>query len=1255
MKSLRFFFLMVFSLFIQVSAEAQENLQFTTLTTQNGLSSNSIGWVGQDKYGYLWVIAGNELNRYDGTTFKVYKHNPDDSTSVISGVLNEIYLDRNQDLWIIGMNGIAHYNYLTDDFTNYPVGPVFQLRQDAKSRYWIAKMEGNFSFNPISGQVSPIKLWVDSTVVKSTRLGAIDELGDGHLLVFQNRMGLFEYDHDEDLFKKVDWKNKELLEEEEFILYMTDDTLGNIWLMGGHLYRYDSEKNSVNIFDLEVTDNWITPIEKDEKGNIWIQKMKENRTIFYRLNPYSGDYSIIDNQNGLNDFRYSNFFTDKSGLYWLSGSNKGLFKADPSIEPIEILRTGLSPDFSLTNDSIRYIYPSPFNPDVLWIGTYNYGLYRYSESTRSAEKIPLEFTMPKDNGSWNFVNGIYEDENYIWCGLAWVGLCRLDKVKGKTKVYSNNNQSSDAVLPMNINKIVGDKEGNLWMAGNGGLSFFNVEEEKFTNYYPPQSMMYSNEMTEMFAEFEAENSADYGIQGAGDNVKYREEFELTSASRFLVQCTGELWIWQNGSFNDYGWIENSEGDTLWSLTDLLTSRAIGTLYRTKLDVITLKPGSYTINFTSDIKGSASSLAALIPGAEKRYGIQLFNLSYDTFNEFKNRLEIENNQHPLSSFVLHDLMLDDDDLWISSNNGINRLELSTGKISYFQNSSLTGFSTDENVFYELLRYNDSLFWVGTESLGLALFNKNNGSIIQYTYQDGLVSNTVFSMVNDQLGNLWLGTENGISKLINPDNPNPPRFINYDTRDGLITNSFNRGCAAISASGRLYFGSMEGINSLLPTSVNSDKPIVALTKFFIRNQEILPTTVDSPLKQRIIDTESLTLSYEQNSFGFEFTTFHFSRPDKNKSAYMLEGFDEDWVYDNSHKASYTNIDPGSYVFRIKGSNGDGFWNEEGKSIRITILKPWYKTWWAVILYAVTFLILVFLIDRVQKKRVIAREREKMRQKDLDQAEEIRKAYQELKLTQQQLIQSEKMASLGELTAGIAHEIQNPLNFVNNFSELNGDLLGELKEEIDKGDLEAIKEIAANLEQNEEKISHHGKRAASIIKGMLQHSHSGSGQKELININSLADEYLRLAYHGLRAKDKSFQADFRIEADDNLPEIEGVAQDLGRVLLNLINNAFYAVSEKGKEGHANYKPAVVVRTSLKENAVEIAVKDNGNGIQESVKQKIFQPFFTTKPTGQGTGLGLSMSYDIITKGHGGEILLETTEGEGTEFIIRLKTRNA
>jgi signal transduction histidine kinase len=368
-------------------------------------------------------------------------------------------------------------------------------------------------------------------------------------------------------------------------------------------------------------------------------------------------------------------------------------------------------------------------------------------------------------------------------------------------------------------------------------------------------------------------------------------------------------------------------------------------------------------------------------------------------------------------------------------------------------------------------------------------------------------------------------------------------------------------------------------------------------------------------------------------------------------MLAGADDYWIYAGQEPQSknYFNLPPGAYTFRVATKGIKGKWGEPAE-FSFRILPPWWRTWWAYLIYVTLAVAGIWAIVQYRSRQL------KAKNKLLE--EKVNERTAELKASQAQLIHAEKMASLGELTAGIAHEIQNPLNFVNNFSEVSNELIDEMKEEFVKGDKEEAFAIADDIKQNLEKINHHGKRADAIVKGMLQHSRTSSGQKEPTDINALCDEYLRLSYHGLRAKDKSFNADFKLELDPALPKVNVIASDIGRVILNLVNNGFYAVNEKANSDSAleGYKPEVIVSSKKTENGIQLSIKDNGNGIPEHIKEKIFQPFFTTKPTGSGTGLGLSLSYDIV-KAHGGELKVETKEGSslpageaGTEFTIEL-----
>lgn len=454
--------------------------------------------------------------------------------------------------------------------------------------------------------------------------------------------------------------------------------------------------------------------------------------------------------------------------------------------------------------------------------------------------------------------------------------------------------------------------------------------------------------------------------------------------------------------------------------------------------------------------------------------------------------------------------------------------------------------------------------------------------------------------------------------------------------------------------LWFGTPKGLIRYDPKKDNqTDKKFVTL----IRRIETKTDTL--PLFQYGRNKDIAAVEMKDNSYRFEFAAPQYEEEKKTKYQTYLEGFDADWVdwNDNTFK-EYTNLPPGPYTFRVRAMAVTGRISEEA-AYSFVVLPPWYATWWAYLLYVLVIGGLITAIVKWRSRKLKAENRI-LEQRVNERTAALERSLSDLKSTQSQLVHAEKMASLGELTAGIAHEIQNPLNFVNNFSEVSEELIEEMKEEIDRGNYDDVKVISDDLKENLGKIKFHGKRADGIVKSMLQHSRKDSGKKELADINQVADEYLRLSYHGLRAKDKSFFADFHLDADPSLPKVEVIPQEIGRVLLNLINNAFYAASEKKKllEESGNlgdFKPKVWVITKNGSDGVTISIRDNGNGIPDDIKSKIFQPFFTTKPAGSGTGLGLSMSYDIITKGHQGKLEVESKTGEFTEFTIFLNTKKS
>ena len=589
------------------------------------------------------------------------------------------------------------------------------------------------------------------------------------------------------------------------------------------------------------------------------------------------------------------------------------------------------------------------------------------------------------------------------------------------------------------------------------------------------------------------------------------------------------------------------------------------------------------------------------------------------------------------------------LWLGSRqSGFFKYDLSTGNFKQYNydNKSVSSLNNYINYIFE---DSEGIVWIATAN-SLLRFDPATEKIDRYDQKDGPPSSQINSIIEDLDRNLWINTSAGLSKMNKNISKDKWNFVNFDSQDGL--QGFTASKANwIGKDGEIFLGGIDGITYFYPGKINEVKPDIVIEDIKISDVSLKSDSSAVKLKKSIMKLDELNLSFTQNNISFEFAAINFSRPEKNKMIYKLEGFNDHWVSTDRNFASFTNLNPGEYTFKVKGSNGDGVWNNEGRSLLIIISPPWWRTTSAYIGYFLLFAGLIFGIDRFQRRRVIEKERAVSKEKELVQAKEIEKAYNELKATQTQLIHKEKMASLGELTAGIAHEIKNPLNFVNNFSDISRELLDELKIELQNGDKNEVLEIIENLNQNLEKINHHGKRADSIVKGMLLHSRGNSGEKIPTDINNLLDEYVNLAYHGIRARNKEFNISIEKDFDETLDRVNIVQQDISRVFLNIVNNACYAADQKRRENdHDNFAPQIKVSTKNFDDKVEIHICDNGNGIPPDLLDKIFQPFFTTKPTGEGTGLGLSLSYDIITKEHGGELKVDSRQGEFSDFIITL-----
>ena len=1079
---------------------------------------------------------------------------------------------------------------------------------------------------------------------------------------------------------------------------MMEDSRGMMWIATDRgLCRFNGEYLEIyNFIDPIFTGGLaiVSNMVEDEKGRIWLYSNEK------------GIY-VLDLKAGVvNNFRFSNrnfennsgssMVMDSRGLIWLGSQQDGLYIVDP------------------TNDSIRHIpqLRSQDEGNVGYIAEDHSGKMWVSSTSGLAlidfDKGRLRFFNEWNGHSLTSVTGLFIDrENKIWVGTEENGVLILDETEGTVQ-----HLGPDQGIDLTVHYFTEDKDKNLWMSTDGGIYIFNLSKQtiKFLNTTKGLSndqviTTYLDSQGQIWiATATALNLMD--TEGLMPNfLTAADGLSGPDVWSFIEDQQNHLWIGSRQGLDIYD-PEKNQIKSVENAFELTKSSGISYKFHhmpegeilivaPRLGLALFNPNKQTIKTITTAEGlnnpfPASSLVdrrgRIWTGSFQNMGVEFIDLENNTF-------KVITNINGLVGNIVWELWEDDlGQIWVATDEGINII------------------NPDENTISQLMEYgkiskkNAGAFlqdaqrrlWIGARS-GILIADQEKGILTTISVENGLIDPAVYTLYEHK-GDIYAGTGNGLTVFTPGTDQNtsslPYKVKSFGKAQGLVYTDFNAG-SAMAYRDKLWWGietQALTVTNIPKQDTTSRMPYISgitiadqyqhfkdyniipqkypnLEVLYSAQKDTFYLSGDLPEKRDWLDENNiqwdglegyfnlpvnLKIPFEQNFLSFQFTGAGLTNRDKARYRYFLEGFDTQWseITDKPFSKNYRSLPAGEYTFKISSLSFDGIWSQPA-TFSFTILPHWTNTWWAWLLYILAFLLVVGAIVQY-RARLLKKENLILEEKVRHRTAQLNKSVEDLRATQTQLIQSEKMASLGELTAGIAHEIQNPLNFVNNFSDVSRELIEELKEERAKGkkerDEKLEEELLTDIDQNLEKISHHGKRADSIVKGMLQHSRASSGEKEPTDINVLADEYLRLAYHGLRAKDKSFNAILETDFDKKIGKIAIIPQDMGRVVLNLITNAFHAVQERKKQGEKGYEPTVGVATKKVGDSVQIAVKDNGNGIPDSVKEKIFQPFFTTKPTGQGTGLGLSMSYDIVTRGHQGELKVQTKEGEGTTFLIVL-----
>ena len=1082
------------------------------------------------------------------------------------------------------------------------------------------------------------------------------------------------------------------------IIAMTQDSKGYLWFATQNgLYKYDgfqytayhNQPTNPNSLILEN----IECVAEDKEGYIWVGHY-HNASGLERLDPATGIFTHYHHDersaSSLGNDSITVVLQSRDGTLWV-GTNGGLDRYDSKTNKFFHYRYNKNDSTSISSNQVRVVYED--KEGTIWVGCGNPFIDENPRHEGGLNKLDVKtgrFTryLHKDNDPNSLmddrVRAIYEDSyGNFWVGSAGDGLHKMDRTKGSFErlLYDPSHPEKLSRPPIqktflyatdHITNITEDDKRRLWIITfQGGINVYDPSTQKVSYYGTGPNSKEKIQDNNFWTAYKSRDGIIWITTWGGSTLYKINPYQVKvlytsigkSVNAFAEDNKHSIWLATSSGLIH----KDSSGKEQQFLIDKEVSSVNNQINDIEIDkenriwTATLHGLYYfdpaTKNFTGYHTGKANGISLVtdtIISVKKNKedqlwlgtykGIELIDIKKGTLKIYQNDPK---DSGSISSNIIGVIKEDSKgNLWAGAFNGLNRLDKQTGNFKKFLRQIR---------IFQVFEDKEGILWAATLK-GLFRYDQSTDNFYPFKDPSGTssISPEVFWVAEDAAQNFWLNTNRGILKLDKEKNEAVILGKNQGVNPLLLNlKGYTR------QNDDILYAENSGYYTLNKTLLqqNTSRPVVNINNFLL-NDIPVQSSSDGILTAPLEQTKDIRLAHNQNTFSFEFSNIDFiSDHGDTRLLYTLENYDNNWRIANDNRtAYYFNLPHGHYSFKVKAYSSNG--SSVEKDISIIITPPWWKTWWAYTLYGLLLVAAVWATHRYQKQRIVRAEREKTHKRELAQAKEIEKAYRELKTTQSQLIQQEKMASLGELTAGIAHEIQNPLNFVNNFSEVNSELIAEMKQEIDNGNLDEVKTIANNIDENEQKIIFHGKRADGIVKGMLQHSRSSNGVKEPTDINALADEYLRLSYHGLRAKDKSFNAIMKTNFDESIGNINIVPQEVGRVILNLFTNAFYSVSEKKKQQTNGYEPTVSVSTK-KINArpddpvgwgkVEIRVRDNGNGIPQKVMDKIFQPFFTTKPTGQGTGLGLSLSYDII-KAHGGELKVETKEGEGAEFIIQL-----
>lgn len=977
----------IFLLFTNVVNLAEEKITFQQLNILDGLSNSTVQNILQDKFGLMWFATSDGLNKYDGYEFVVYREDAEIPGSILGNLVIELYEDSRGNLWIGTEKALNLYDRDNDSFIAYQYDPdnrqafyngVLAVYEDHLGNLLIGKAyHGLQIFDREEGLFKPFKTNEDSASLANFAIFDILEDSFNRIWYTHGRnFGIAEgvVMIPPDRSSEIDMTDQmqNLTGDDSFTLFMYKDKNNRLYInsFNGNSYYCETEEIIFNKNEIIPEGNLFRMIE-DDRGKQWFATTNMGLIYYDPVTKESENYTNDSNdENSISTNSLVSLLIDATGIFWIGTADQGVYKFDPEKEPIATYKIPEKDNPESFKPIVAFSHSRAY-PGKTWVATVSsIHLFDIDSGKLNEISLPMNSDIKPNFRTMTESNG-----QYLWIGTWGDGLIKYDLVNNKVTLLGNDTENRNFFTSPLIRDVLNENDEYIWIATQWGLNRFDIQSST-NKRFVRMDTTYTSDIFERFLNINNINLL-AGISQAGSSQDLTTQFEIKSKRKLLVCTEGEAFLLGDQTLWDYGWIENLSGDTVW-MPELSKLRHAGGDAKNviQMDVLELQPGSYILKYVSDDSHSFDQWNASAPYIPDLWGIQVYFLNDEEIDFFeKNIVEKEYGNSIVGDYIRTIYKDSVGNIWTGSDTqGFSVYNRGSESFTQYaaNERSTTQFSNNRiNSFAEIDENEMLLATFG----GLLEFDKSSNNIKSYNVNNGLPTNYLLDVLNDRQGNIWISSLKGLVKVTRTVD-GQVSFIGYDVKDGLQGYNFIQGASHLDDQGNIYFGGDTGFNFFKPGNTNNIPPKIMINRMKIENKTITAKTEKTPLRKSISVTDSVQLAYNQNDFSFEFTALHYARPERNQYAYKLVGFDDDWNYDNRRFATYTNLDPGEYVFSMRASNSDGVWSETPKNLYITILPPWWKTVYA---YSAYILILVFgfmSFNKMQKNKILKKERERQK---------------------------------------------------------------------------------------------------------------------------------------------------------------------------------------------------------------------------------------------------------------------------------------